>query len=192
MLLPIPSLQMGEWRYLSEISFVRLWGRGHLAKVPVHAMEKTVLTHELLMTHKVWLCMLCDTYTRSKGNKLNRMRGDADDLIHVSGSSLSNAGSSFRFSRSVVPDSLQPHELWHARLSCPSPTPGACSNSCPSSWWCYPTISSIIPFSSCLQSFPAPGSFPSSQFFPSGGQTIGASASASVLPVNIQCWFPLG
>ena len=98
----------------------------------------------------------------------------------------------FQFSRSVVSSSLQPCGQ-HARLPCPSPTPGACSNSCPSSWWCHPVIlSSVIPFSSCLQSFPASGSFPVSQFFVSGGQSIEASASASVLPVNIQGWFPLG
>ena len=90
-------------------------------------------------------------------------------------------------------DSLPPYGLWHARLPCLSPTPRACSNSCPLSWWCYPTISpSVIPFSSCLQSFPASGSFPMSQFFTSGGQGIGVSASASVLPMNIQDWFPLG
>ena len=98
-----------------------------------------------------------------------------------------------QFSRSVESDSLRPHGLQHARPPCPSPTPGAWSKSCPSSWWCYPTISSsVIPFSSCLQSFPASGSFPMSQFFASGGQSIGVSASASVLPMNIQNWFPLG
>ena len=90
-------------------------------------------------------------------------------------------------------NSLWPHRLQHVRLPYPSPTPGACSNSCPSSQWYHPTISSsLIPFSSCLQSFPAPGSFPMSQFFASGGQSIGVSASTSVLPVNIQDWFPLG
>ena len=90
-------------------------------------------------------------------------------------------------------DSLPPNGLQHARLPCPSPTPGACSNSCLSSQWCHPTISSsVVPFSSWLQSFPALGSFPISQFFTSGGQRIGASASASVLPMNIQDWFPLG
>ena len=88
---------------------------------------------------------------------------------------------------------LRPHGLQHARLPCPSPSPRVCSDSCPSSQWCYPTISSsVIPFSSCLQSFPASGSFPMSQFLASGGQSIGASASASVLPMNIQDWFPLG
>ena len=88
---------------------------------------------------------------------------------------------------SVVSDSLRPHGLQHARLLCLSPTPRAYSNSCPSSWTCHLTIlSCVIPLSSCLQSFPASGSFPVSQFFPSGGQSIGASASASVIPINIQ------
>ena len=91
-----------------------------------------------------------------------------------------------------MPDSLQPHELQHTRLSCPSPSPRVWSNSCSLNWWCYPTISScVVPFF-CLQSFPASGSFPVSQLFASGGQTIGVSASASVLPMNIQDWFPLG
>ena len=88
---------------------------------------------------------------------------------------------------------LWPHGLQHARLPCPSPTPGAYSNSCPSRWWRHPTISSsVVPFSSCLQSFPTLGSFQMSQCFASGGQSTGASASASVLPMNIQDWFPLG
>ena len=100
---------------------------------------------------------------------------------------------SFRFIFSVVSDSLQPYRLQHGRLPCPIPTPGACSNSCPSSHWCHPTISSsVLPFSSCLQSFPASKSFPMSQFFTSGGQSIGVSASASVLLMNIQDWFPFG
>ena len=101
--------------------------------------------------------------------------------------------SSHQFSRSVLSDSLWPHGLQHARLPCLSPTPGACSNWCPSSQWWHPTISSsVVPFSSCLQSFPASESFPMSQFFTSSGQSIRASASASVLPMNIQDWFPLG
>ena len=88
---------------------------------------------------------------------------------------------------------LLSHGMQHARIPRPSPTPRVYSNSCPSSRWCHPTISSsVVPFSSCLQSFPASGSFPRSQFFTSGSQSIGASASASVLPVNIQDWFPLG
>ena len=101
--------------------------------------------------------------------------------------------SSVQFSCSVTPDSLWPHGLQHTRPPCPSPTPGLYSNSCPLSRWCHPTISSsVAPFSSCHQSFPASGSFQMSQFFTSGGQTIRISASASVLPVNIQDWFPLG
>ena len=96
------------------------------------------------------------------------------------------------FSCSVVSDSLRPHGLQHARLPSPSPSPGACSNSCPLSWWCHPTISSsVVPFSFCLQSFSASGSFQMSQFFWSGGQSIGISASVSVLPMNNQGWCPL-
>ena len=100
---------------------------------------------------------------------------------------------SVQFSCSVMSDFLLPHGMQHARPPCPSPPLRACSNSRPSSRWCYPTISSsVVPFTSCLQFFPASGSFPVSQFFASGGQSIGASASTSVLPVNIQDWFPLG
>jgi len=100
---------------------------------------------------------------------------------------------SVQFSHSVVSDSLRPHGLQHARPPCLSPAPGVHSNSCPLSQWCYPTISSsVVPFSSYLQSFPASGYFQMSQFFASGGQSIGVSASASVLPMNIQDWFPLG
>ena len=96
-------------------------------------------------------------------------------------------------SHSVVSDSLQPHGLQHARLPCPLSTPGVYSNSCPLSQRYHPTISSpLFPFSFCFQSFPASGSFQMSQFFTSGGQSVGVSASASVLPMNIQDWFPLG
>ena len=101
--------------------------------------------------------------------------------------------SSVQFSCSFVSDSLQPDELQHARAPCPSPTPGVYPNPCPSSQWCHPAISSsIIPFSSCPQSFPASGSFPMSQLFAWYGQSIGASASTPVLPINIQDWSPLG
>ena len=90
-------------------------------------------------------------------------------------------------------DSLQPHESQHTRLPCPSPTPGVYPNSYPSSWWCHPALSSsVAPFSSCTQSFPASGSFPMSQLFASGGQSTGVSASASVLPMNTQDCSPLG
>ena len=101
--------------------------------------------------------------------------------------------SSVQFSHPVRSNSLRPHRLQHARPLCLSPTPRVHSNSRPLSWWCHPTISSsVVPLSSHLQSFPASGSFQMSQFFKSGGQIIGVSASASVLPMNIQDWFPLG
>ena len=100
---------------------------------------------------------------------------------------------SVQFSRSVVSNSLRPHGLQHTRPPCPSPTSGVYPNSCPLSQWCHPTMSSsVVPFSSHLQSFPASGSFPMSQFFAAGGHNIGVSASSSVLPMNTQDWSPLG
>ena len=99
---------------------------------------------------------------------------------------------SVQFSLSVVSVSLRLQGFQHTRLPCPSPTPGAYQNSCPSCRWCHPTISSsVVPFSYCLKSFPTSRSFPMSGFFPLGGQSIGASASASVFPMSIQDWFPL-
>ena len=101
--------------------------------------------------------------------------------------------SSVQFSHSVVSDSLWPHELQHARPPCPSPTPGVHPNPCPLNQWCHSTIlSSVVPFSSCPQSFAASGSFQMSQLFTSGGQSIGVSASKSILPMNTQDWSPLG
>ena len=101
--------------------------------------------------------------------------------------------SSVQFSRSVVSYSLWPHEPQHARPPCPSPTPGIDPHPCPLSWWCHPAISSsVVPFSCCPQSLPASESFPMSQLFAWGGQSIGVSASASVLPMNTQGWSPLG
>ena len=112
---------------------------------------------------------------------------------HMGSLPLSHQGSTMPFSRWVVSNSLWPHGLQHARLPCPSLTPRVYSNSCPLSMWWHPIISSsVICFSSHLQSFPASVSFPMSQFFSSGGQSIGVSASASVLPMNIQDWFSLG
>ena len=134
-----------------------------------------------------WNSTLGSSYVISKLTPLN--------------SSFHNSGSIFyiyiyvmsvQFCHSVMSDSLRPHGLQHARFLCPSPTPRACSNSCALSWWWHATISSsIVPFSSCLQSFPASGSFQMSHFLASGGQSIGISASASVLLLNIQDWFPL-
>ena len=114
------------------------------------------------------------------------------NIIHNSHRLKRAQFSSVQFSRSVMSDSLRPHESQHARPPCPSPTPRVHSNSCASSWWCHPAISSsIIPFSSCPQSLSASGSFPMSQLFTWGGQSTGVSALASVLPMNIQDWSPL-
>ena len=128
----------------------------------------------------IWLCSA--SHSTSHGPVTHRMWLDCSMRF-----------SSAQFSRSVMSDSLQPHGLQHAQSPCPSPTSGVYSNSCPLSQWCHPTISScVIPFSSHLQSFPASGSFQMSQLFASCGQSIGASASASVLQMNIQDWFLLG
>ena len=124
--------------------------------------------------------------------KLSFIRGRAHDEFVEPLIACFSAISSVQFSRSVVSDPLRPHGLQHTRPPW-SPTPRVYSNSCPLSRWWHPTISSsVIPFSSCPQSFPASGSFQMSQLFASGGQSIGVSASVSVLPMNIQDWFPLG
>ena len=118
------------------------------------------------------------------------------DVIHIayfSRKSFTLTISSVQFSCSVMSDSFRPHGLQHTRPPCPSLTPGVYPNPCPSSQWCHPTISSsVVPFSSCLQSFPASGSFQMSQLFTSGGQSIRVSASTSVLSMNTQDWCPLG
>ena len=116
-------------------------------------------------------------------------------ILHllISGSRHSIVCCSVQFSRSVMSNSLRPHGLQYARPPCPSPTPRVHPNPCPLCPWCHPTISSsVVPFSSCPQSFPASGSFQMSQLFISGGQSIGVSASTSVPPVNTQDWSPLG
>ena len=113
---------------------------------------------------------------------------DKKAVVHIH----NGAFSSVQFSHSDVSDFLRPHEPQHARLPCPQPNPGAYPNSSPLSWWCHPTIpSSVMPFSSCPQSFTVSGSFQMSQLFASGGQSTGVSASTSVLPKNTQDWFPL-
>ena len=122
--------------------------------------------------------------------KLNLVFSDFPHVLLVSPTLLFN---SVQFSHSIISDSSPPHGLQHSRPPCPSPTPRVYSNSSPLSQWCHPTISSsVVPFSSCLQSFSASGSFQMSQLFTSGGQRFGVSASTSVLPMNIQDWFHLG
>ena len=175
--------------------------------IPCQKKEKAYHTREIKWQQSdVWngFWILCNTL----GNKVNCVNSfllvTFNDfvqekhkgffmfcLLHSLKREMSVLGISVQFSHSVKSDSLCPHGLQHARLPCPSPAPGACSNSCPSSRWYHPTISSfVVPFSSCLQSFPASGSLLRSQFFTSGSQNIGVSAS--VCPVNIQDWFPLG
>ena len=123
---------------------------------------------------------------------LSQLQDPMSQLFRSDGQSIGVCISSFQFSSSVKCESLWPHGQQHTRLPCPLPTPELCSNACASSQWCHPTISSSrIPFSSCLQSFPATGSFVLNQFFTSGGESIGASAWESVLPMNIQDWLPL-
>ena len=132
-------------------------------------------------------------WTIWKGNIVNHIKGDLSRFSYIYQSRKHFWIISVQFSRSVLSNSLQPHGLQHARPPCPSPTPEVHSNSSPLSWWCHPTISSsVVPFSSHLQSFPASGSFRMSQLFQSGGQSTGISASTSVLPMNIQDWIPLG
>ena len=133
----------------------------------------------------IWYICIMEYYSAMKEDEIMLFAETWMDL-HI-------AISSVQFSHSVVSNSLGPHGLHHSRPPCPSPTPGVYSDSCPLSQWCHPTMwSSAIPFSLHLQSFPASGSFPMSQLFTSGGQSIGVSASASVLPMNTHDWSPLG
>ena len=147
---------------------------------------------------KKWLLKLTHTHTHTHTLKKRRKVATIPSLgpPALPTSPIVEVHSFFQFSQfscSVMYNSFQHHRLQHAMFPCPSPTPWACSYSCPSSQWCHPTISSsVVPFSSYLQSFPESGSFPMNQFFASGGQSIGALASASALPMNIQDWFPLG
>ena len=130
----------------------------------------------------LWICLLAKIYLGPQSQNSGHLHDHSQTCQSVR-----------EFSHSVVSDSLWPHGPQHPRPPCPSPTPGVYANSCPSSRWCHPTISSfVVPFSSCLQSFPASGSFQISQLFTSGGQNIGVSASTSVLPMNTQYWYPLG
>ena len=132
-------------------------------------------------------------YPDTELNLRDRVLGEVEKNSFIALTAKGTTAGLLLLSHSVASDSLWPHGLQHTRLPCPSLFPRVCSNSCPSCWWCHPTISSsVAPFSSCFQTFTASESFPMSQLFTSGGQIIGASASASVLPMNIEGWFPLG
>ena len=142
-------------------------------------------SHGSVQTSSRYLSLVPQTFIPMLGQPLNT--NCASRQTGIPGGKVT-----LQCSRSVMSNSLWPHGLQHTRLPCLSPTPGTCTDSCPLSWWCHPTISSsVIPFSSHLQSFPASGSLPRNQFFASGGPRIGVSASASVLPMSIQGWFPL-
>ena len=145
----------------------------------------------VMMVTAVNLCRRIDERLKDFSIKSGDLR--RNNFRSIKTKAIYSSHSSVHFSCSVVSDSLQPHEPQHARPPCPSPTPQVYPNSCPLSQWCHPTISSsVVPFSSCPQSFPASESFPMSQLFESGGQSIGVSALASVLPMNTQDWSPRG
>ena len=157
----------------ASLSFTISW-----SLLKIMSFESVMPSNHLILCHP--LLLLSSIFPSIRVFPLSQ-------LFASGGQSTEASVPSFQFSHSVMSDSLRPHGLQHARPPCPSPTPGACSNSCPCSLRCHPTISSsLVPFSSYLQSFPASGSFQMSQFFESGGQSIEVSASASVLPMNIQ------
>ena len=146
---------------------------------------------KVMMVTAVNLCRRIDERLKDFLIKSGDLR--RNNLRSIKTKAIYSSHSSVQFSRSVMSYSLQPHEPQHARPPCPSPTPQVYPNSCPLCQWCHPTISSsVIPFSSCPQSFPASESFPMSQLFESGGQSIGVSALAPVLPMNTQDWSPQG
>ena len=143
---------------------------------------------EFFMFVAVGLQVIVNFYQEAHNGQLPFLK-----VVVTDGQRLKPFIHSVQFSHSVVSDFLQPHESQPTRPPCPSPTPRVHSNSCPSSWWCHPAISSsVLPFPSCPQSLPASESFPMSQLFASGGQSIGVSASTSVPPMNTQDWSPLG
>ena len=149
---------------------------------PGHAERRPIVFHRTCSLHKYQVSTLSPWYFYSEAKRRNRIIFTFTSLLTIQFSSVTQSCPIMR-----------PHGLQHARLTHPLPTPRTCSNSCPSSRWYHLTISSsVIPFSFCLQSFPESGSFQMSQFFASGGQSIGVSASASVLPMKFQDWFPLG
>ena len=182
------------------------WNKNHFAPTKIPMRLLGIYLKESICLHKdlhTWMFMVALFITAPSWEQLKflKKKKEKNELL-VYTTTWTNLkcfakwkkpGSLLLFSCSVVSDSLRPHRLQYDRLLCLPLLPGICSNSCPLSQWCHPTISSsVIPLSSCLQFFPASGSFPMSQLFASGGQSTGASASASVLPKNIQDWFPIG
>ena len=178
--------------HISCVSCIGRWALYHWGHLPpfVNSATLSVSCSKRAPAERHWHISFLPWQSSWKGagSVIDKLRTQIDPLFFST-----TAPSSVQFSRSVVSNSLRPHELQHARPPCPSPTPEVYPNSCPSSRWCHPTISSsVIPFSSCPQSFPASGGFQMSWLFASGGQSIGVSASTSVLPMNTQDWCPLG
>ena len=170
--------------YYTEYTYIWSISTTHILWVTLGALQKIILWHS---------ASPLNTFSDKKPTTSWASSSYLGIVITFRKSFLKTSTNLLLFSRSVMSDSLQPHGLQHARLPCPSLSPRVYSNSCPLSRWCHPVIlSSVVPFSSCLQPFTASGSFPKSQFFTSDGQSTGASASASILPMNIQGWFPLG
>ena len=171
-------------KYLNEPNYETL------IAIQIGIMEQTIAVLDKVGIKDIdhYISSICEWYEQSNSFQTMNSNRTYQNLVFYN-----DIRDVIRFSCSFMSDSLQPHGLQHARPHYPSPTPRVYSNSCPLSRWCHPTISSsVVPFSSCLQTFPALGSFQMSQFIASGGQSIGVSASASVLPRNIQDWFPLG
>ena len=178
-----------------------LWNLPFFKMVPPKTNFFPFSNLELIIAQQTSIHINCfmDGEGHTSGSPISKMHivgegpGETPSALRCLSYLIDSFLSSVQFSYSVVSNSLQPHESRHTRPPWPSPAPGVHSNSRPSSQWCHPAISSsVVPFSSCLQSLPASESFPMSQLFASGGQSIGVSASTSVLPVNIQDWSPFG
>ena len=171
---------------MAAVTICSHFGASKIKSVTVSIVSPSIW-HEVMVPDAMififWMVVLCQLFPLSSFTFLKRL---------FSSSLLSAISSVSQFSHSVMSNSLRPQELQHTRPPCPSPIPGVYPNSCPLSWWCHLSISSsVIPFFSCLQSFPMSGSFQMSQLFVSGGQNVGVSASTSVLPMNTQDWSPL-
>ena len=190
---PFPNLTQAFSTYQAQITIIMPW---FILLSPVYLYHQLFILQRhcfcaILLLVKPHLWNTC--WTPKPGILSEGLYFSTLSLLSILVCVLAMVFRSVQFSHSVMSGSLPVHGLQHARLPCPSPTPGACSNSCLSSHWYHPTISSsVILFSSCLHSFPASGFFPISQLFTLGGQNIPALTSASVLPMNIQDWFPLG
>ena len=190
---PPPSQLVSPYQYILFL-YRNSLGEGNGNPLQYSCLEKSMDrgTWQATVHGVIWLSMCAWGWRMRVGSKLVELKKKKKKRNSLGPQSICSS-CCCPFSHSVMSNSLQPHRLQHTMLPCPSASPGVYSNSCPLSQWCHPTISSsVVPFSSCPQSFPASGPFQMSQLFASGGQNIGASASASVLPMNTQDCSPLG